>query len=355
MYGASVCNGGRNHIQVHRRHQRGSLTDGKLGHILLRRIRCQRVGACSARKIVRKRFSEHHVVQKRAEGIPVQTVSDIDKCTVTGFCKSLFQAYGAVRCPMVAMNRLSVFQREIIVISDAVVAEGVGCRHIFVHQLNGIEDLKRRTRRIQSLCHTIHQRTGIRIRAKPFPFRFNIIRVKIRLGHHAEDISGIHLRYNDCTAIVAEGVGGSLLKRKIQRCIDIICGISLARRVIRCLIRQRNIRMHQIVILKLLHTASALIGVADDMGKQVFIRIGTDIVSVLILNGLRKNLSAGSIDLSADILLKQRFFSFIVIVLKELLRILVRINQEIDRHRRKQRADQSARHKDLLPDLGLFS
>ena len=91
------------------------------------------------------------------------------------------------------------------------------------------------------------------------------------------------------------------------------------------------------------------------MGKQVFIRIGTDIVSVLILNGLRKNLPAGSIDLSADILLKQRFFSLIVIVLKELLRIPVRLDQKIDRHRRKQRADQNARHKNLLPDLGLFS
>ena len=113
--------------------------------------------------------------------------------------------------------------------------------------------------------------------------------------------------------------------------------------------------MHQIVILKLLHTASALIGVADDMGKQVFVRIRTDIVSVLILNGLRKDLSAGSINLSADILLKQCFFSLIVIVLKELLGILVRIDQKIDRHRRKQRADQSARHKNLLPNLGLFS
>ena len=196
----------------------------------------------------------------------------------------------------IAQAKSSVAGIRIILVGIRIFPNIFQCRHNF----------KGRTRRIQSLCSPVDQYgTGIVI-YQILPYFSDGIGIKIRMGYHGKNLPGRHFGYNNGTAIDIQLIICHLLDFNIQCSVNIIPGILFSGSIVFHLVTQGSICIDQIIIGQRFYTHSALCGIANNVRKQIFVRVVTALFFLIIQDCLRKYLSISGID-GSPIISRQQY------------------------------------------------
>ena len=172
---------------------------------------------------------------------------------------------------------------------------------------------------IQALGRTIQKYGAGIIVHQIIPDLRNGIRIKVRMRHHGNDLTGRYFCHNDGATINIQLIVCYLLDLHVQRGIDIIPGVLFPGSIVFDLIGQRSICIDQIIIRQCFHSHSALGGITDNVRKQILIGIISGLFFLLVQDGLRQHFPIPGVNSPTVVPGQQNLLSGIITVIDHIL------------------------------------